>query len=251
MITVRALTKKYGEKTVVSNVNLELPRGKLTALVGPNGAGKSTLLGIMSRLIEADSGDVLLRGRNILDYPKRELSQKMAILKQSNHLFVKLSVRQLVSFGRFPHSQGRMTKEDEAMVDEALRYMALEEIADKRIDHLSGGQRQRAFLAMVIAQNADYILLDEPLNNLDMKHAVELMKQVRRLVNEQGKTVVVVIHDINIASAYADQIVALKDGEVLYNLPKEELMKVDKLKKLYDMPLDIHSIGEHSICVYY
>src|SRR5690606_2693720 len=137
-------------------------------------------------------------------------AKKVSILKQSNQINLRLTVRELVSFGRFPYSQGRLTEEDWVCVDEAIRYMELEELQHEYLDELSGGQRQRAFIAMVIAQDTDYILLDEPLNNLDMKHAVQIMKTLRKLVDERGKTVVLVIHDINFASVYSDYIVALK-----------------------------------------
>lgn len=134
---------------------------------------------------------------------------------------VRLTIRELVSFGRFPYSQGNLTQEDWDKVDEALSFMELHEIENQFLDELSGGQRQRAFIAMVIAQDTEYILLDEPLNNLDMKHSVQIMKVLRRLVDELGKTVILVIHDINFASFYSDYVVALKNGEIIRQGPNE------------------------------
>lgn len=162
-----------------------------------------------------------------------------------------MTIRELVSFGRFPYSQGNLTKEDWRYVDEAIRYMELEDIQHKYLDQLSGGQRQRAYIAMVVAQNTEYILLDEPLNNLDMKHSVQIMKVLRRLVNEMGKTVVIVIHDINFASCYSDYIVALKDGKVVKEGTTEEIISSQTLKDVYDMDIQIQDIDENKICVYY
>ena len=175
----------------------------------------------------------------------------MAILKQSNHLSVRLTIRDLVAFGRFPHSQGNLTQEDHAKIDEALAYMQLEDIQHKFLDELSGGQRQRAFIGMVLAQDTDYIFLDEPLNNLDMKHSVQIMKMLRRITDELGKTVVIVIHDINFASCYSDEIIALQDGEISVTGTVDEIMQASTLSKLYDMDFNVQEINNKKICVYY
>ena len=209
MIVVDSVSKRYGSRYAVQDASLSVREERITALIGPNGAGKSTLLAMMSRLIPMDSGQVYIEGKPITHWQPSSLAQKLAILKQSNHLTLRLTVRDLVSFGRFPHSQGRLTPEDVEHVDRALEYMGLVELQHRFLDQLSGGERQRAFVAMVIAQDTRYILLDEPLNNLDMKHAVQIMKMLRRLVDELGKTIVLVLHDINFASCYADDIVAM------------------------------------------
>ena len=169
MIEVKNISKKYGSKAVVNNVSFQIKRGKITSFIGPNGAGKSTVLGMMSRLLKKDSGEVFIDGKEISKWDTKELSKVMGILKQSNHLNVRLTIRDLVAFGRFPHSQGNLTAEDQVKIDEALAYMQLQDIQHKFLDELSGGQRQRAFIGMVLAQDTDYIFLDEPLNNLDMK----------------------------------------------------------------------------------
>ena len=217
MIEVKNITKIYGNKKVVDNVSLNIQEGKITSFIGPNGAGKSTLLSIMSRLLKRDSGEVLVDGKDILKWDNKELAKKIAILRQSNNINIRLTIRELVSFGRFPHSQGNLKEEDHKYIDEAINYMQLNEFENRYLDELSGGQRQRAYIAMVIAQNSDYIFLDEPLNNLDMKHSVEIMKILRKLCDELKKTVVIVIHDINFASCYSDYIVALKDGKLIKN----------------------------------
>ena len=151
---VKDLTKRYGGKAVVDGVSFELPKGKVTSLIGPNGAGKSTVMGILSRLIARDSGLVDLSGRDVTAWKSRELSKHLAILTQNNHIQMKLTVRELVTFGRFPYSGGHTTAEDEAIITRAIAYMELESFQDRFIDELSGGQRQRAYIAMVIAQDA-------------------------------------------------------------------------------------------------
>ncbi|MFC5465339.1 ABC transporter ATP-binding protein [Lederbergia graminis] len=251
MIQVRGLSKFYGKKPVVENVTVDIKRGQITSFIGPNGAGKSTLLSMVSRLLDADTGEVLVDNNNVKKMKSNEFSKRVSILKQSNYMNVRLTIRELVSFGRFPYSRGRLTPEDEEKVDEAIEYMALGDIQDSYIEELSGGQRQRAFIAMVIAQDTEYILLDEPLNNLDMKHSVQIMKILRRLVNELGKTVIIVLHDINFASVYSDRIVALKDGKVVKDGPTEEIIQSDSLKEIYDMDIPIQQMNNCRICVYF
>ena len=243
MIEVKGISKKYSSKPVVNDVSFCIKKGKITSFIGPNGAGKSTVLGMMSRLLKMDAGEVFIEGKEISHWNTKELSKVIGILKQSNHLNVRLSVRDLVSFGRFPHSQGNLTQEDINKIDEAIDYMKLGDIQHKFLDELSGGQRQRAFIGMVLAQDTDYIFLDEPLNNLDMKHSVQIMKI--------GKTVVMVIHDINFASCYSDEIIALKEGEVVISGTRDEIMKESILSKLYEMEFNVQKINNKKICVYY
>ncbi|WP_026695179.1 ABC transporter ATP-binding protein [Peribacillus kribbensis] len=251
MITVENLSKKYGNKFVVEDVSFQIQKGKITSFIGPNGAGKSTVLSMMSRLLSKDSGEVRIDGKEVGSCNTNELARKLSILKQSNSINVRLTVRELVAFGRFPYSKGRLTKEDWSFVDMAIAYMELEEIQHQFMDRLSGGQQQRAYIAMVIAQDTDYILLDEPLNNLDMKHSVQIMKVLRRLTRELGKTVVIVIHDINFASCYSDEIVALKNGRVIQSGPVHSIIDPGVLAPLYDMEIPIQEISDNKICVYY
>lgn len=251
MIQVRELSKFYGKKVVVEKVNVNIHRGKITSFIGPNGAGKSTLLSMVSRLLDADTGEVLVDKDNVKQMKSNEFSKRVSILKQSNYMNVRLTIRELVSFGRFPHSRGRLTAEDVGIVDQAMEYMDLMGMQHDYLDELSGGQRQRAFIAMVIAQDTDYILLDEPLNNLDMKHSVQIMKILRRLVDDLGKTVVIVLHDINFASVYSDRIVALKEGRVVKDGPTDEIITSDALKDIYDMDIPIKQMANCRICVYF
>ena len=251
MIEVKNITKTYGNKKVVDNVSLSIQEGKITSFIGPNGAGKSTLLSIMSRLLKRDSGEVLVDGKDILKWDNKELAKKIAILRQSNNINIRLTIRELVSFGRFPHSQGNLKEEDYKYIDEAINYMQLKEFEDRYLDELSGGQRQRAYIAMVIAQNTEYVLLDEPLNNLDMKHSVAMMKVFRRLVDELNKTVVIVMHDINFASVYSDNIVILKNGKIAKDDKTENIIKQEILEDIYEIDFDIREIDNKKICIYF
>jgi len=251
MIQVKEITKFFGKKPVVQDVSVDIVSGKITSFIGPNGAGKSTLLSMVSRLLNADTGEVLLDKADVRSWKSDDFAKRVSILKQSNFMNVRLTIRELVSFGRFPYSKGNLKPQDEVKVDEAIQYMNLEDIQHNYLDELSGGQRQRAFIAMVIAQDTEYILLDEPLNNLDMKHSVQIMKILRKLVDELGKTVVIVLHDINFASVYSDNIVALKDGRVVKNGPTNDIINSDALKEIYDMDIPVQEQDGCRICVYF
>lgn len=248
---IKELVKQYDGKTVVDSVSFEIPKGKVTSLIGPNGAGKSTVMSILSRLIMKDSGIVNLDGRSIEKWKSKELSKHLAILTQSNNIQMKLTVRELISFGRFPHSGGRITDEDKKIIDKAISYMELEDFQDKFIDELSGGQRQRAYIAMVIAQDTEYVLLDEPTNNLDIYHATNMMKIVRRLCDELGKTVVLVLHEINYAAFYSDYICAFKDGKVAKFGKVNDVIREDELSKIYNVDFEILEIEGKPLCIYY
>lgn len=244
MIEIKNLTKKYGDKAVVKNVNLKIKKGKITSFIGPNGAGKSTLLSLISRIIKHYQGDIYLEGKLINDYQTTEFARKLSILKQSNNLNLMLTVRELIEFGRFPYSKGNLNELDHQKVEQALAYMQLNNLENRYLNQLSGGQRQRAFIAMIIAQDTEYILLDEPLNNLDVKHSVEIMKRLRRLVDELDKTVIIVMHDINFASCYSDQIVALNEGLVVKKGGVEEIINEKILESIYETDFNIKDIDQ-------
>ena len=251
MIEIKNIFKKYKDRNVVDNVSFNIEKGKITSFIGPNGAGKSTVLGIVTRLISGDGGDVVIEGKNLSDYHTKDLAKKIAILKQSNNISLKLTIRELVGFGRFPHSEGNLNSEDEKYINDAIEYMKLTDIQDKYLDELSGGQRQSAYIAMVIAQNTEYILLDEPLNNLDMSHSVQMMKVLRNLCDDLGKTIVLVMHDINFASCYSDNIVALKNGKIEKVGTTNEIVQKEVLEDIYEMNFDIKEINGNKICVYF
>lgn len=251
MIVARNLSKAYGNIQVVSDVNLEIARGGITSIIGPNGAGKSTLLGLLCRLIPATAGSVHVDDLDVAKAPSDVLARRLAILRQENVMTARLTARELVEFGRFPHSKGRLTAEDQARIDDAIGYLGLEELSDRFIDEMSGGQRQRAFVAMVLCQDTDYVLMDEPLNNLDMKHAPAMMKLIRRIADERGKTFIVVLHDINFASNYSDHIVAMRDGEVVRKGSPLEVMQSSVLREIFEIDVPIHEIDGRRFGLFY
>lgn len=250
-IEIRNITKSYGSKKVVDNVSLTIPTGKITSFIGPNGAGKSTVLSIMSRLLNADSGEIYLNGELLNRKKSSDIAKQLAILKQTNNINLRLTIEDLVAFGRFPYGKGNLTQTDRTFIDNAIAYMNLDDIRHQYIDNLSGGQRQRAYIAMTLAQDTDYILLDEPLNNLDMKHSVQIMQVLRKLATELNKTVVIVIHDINFASCYSDYIVAMKNGKLVHQGEVNHIMQSPVLQDIYDMVIPIQDIDDHKIAVYF
>lgn len=251
MIEIKDISKQYGKKIVLDGVDLLFPTGKITSLIGSNGAGKSTLLSIISRLLAQDGGIVMVDDKNVSDYKNKVLAQRLSILKQSNHVRLKLTVRELVSFGRFPYSQDKLTPEDWQKVDRAIEFLDLKDIENAYIDELSGGQKQRAFMAMVVAQDTEYVLLDEPLNNLDMKHSVQTMKTLRKLADDLKKTIIIVLHDINFASYYSDYIVALKDGKVKYSDSTEKIINEHVLKDVFGIDISISEFNNKKLCNYF
>lgn len=251
MIHLTDVTKEYRGARVLGLSDLTIPTGGITALVGANGAGKSTMLTIIGRLLAADTGRVTVGGRDVADTPSREMARVLSILRQENHFVTRLTVRQLVEYGRFPHSAGRLTGDDHEAVATALTLLDLTELADRYLDELSGGQRQRAYVAMVLAQDTDYVLLDEPLNNLDMRHAVAMMRRLRHACDQLGSTIVMVLHDINFAAAYADHIVALADGEVLHAGSPERIMRPEVLEEIFGTPVQVVEGPGHPLAVYY
>jgi iron complex transport system ATP-binding protein len=251
MIEIQSVSLTREGQRVLDGIDLTLPRGGLTALVGPNGAGKSTLLSLGARLLPLQQGAITIDGLPVGSTPGKVLAKKLAILKQDSGPPPRVSVREMVGFGRFPHSAGRMTAEDRAMVDEALARFELEDLANRSLDRLSGGQRQRVMVAMTYAQGTDYILLDEPLNNLDMYHARRLMLELRRLADETGRTIVIVLHDINHASASADRIVAMKNGRIAADGPSEAIMRTEVLSAIYGFPVDVIEAGGIRLAMQY
>ena len=251
MIALENVTKRYGGQTVVDDVSLTFGGEGVTALIGPNGAGKSTLFSLVGRLIRPDAGRVTVGGLDITATPSGELARTLAVLRQDNHVAARLTVHDLVEFGRFPHSRGRLTVHDRDHIERAISYLDLDAYRSRFLDELSGGQRQRAFIAMVLAQDTKYVLLDEPLNNLDLRHMVEIMRLIRGMADELGKRVVVVLHDINVAARYADRIVAMRDGGVVADAPAREIMRREVLEAVYDTPVDVREIDGQPVALYY
>jgi iron complex transport system ATP-binding protein len=251
LIEISKVSKAYGDAIVVRDVSLRLPRRGVTSIIGPNGAGKSTLLSMISRLLPMSAGTVTVDGLDVTRTPSDILATRLSILRQDNRVSSRLTVRDLVEFGRYPYSKGRLTTEDRAHAARAIGYLDLEPLADRFLDELSGGQRQRACVAMVLCQDTEYVLFDEPLNNLDMKHAVGMMKLLRRAADELGKTIVLVLHDINFASCYSDYLVAMRDGAVVHHGTPAEIMTGPVIRAVYDMDVEIQDVRGHRISNYY
>jgi len=245
------LKKKYDGKSVVNSVSFEIPKGKVLSLIGPNGAGKSTVMGMISRLIAKDAGLICFEEKDLSEWKSKELAKKLSILTQHNNVQMKLTIRELVAFGRFPYSGNRLNEEDHKMIDKAIDYMELKEFEDRFIDELSGGQRQRAYIAMVIAQDTEYVLLDEPTNNLDIYHASNMMRMVRRLCDELGKTVILVLHEINYAAFYSDYICAFVDGKIAKFGTVEEVINKETLSEIYKVDFEIIYLNGKPLSVYY
>ena len=251
MILVDAALKTYSSTTTIGPLELKIPEGGITALVGPNGAGKSTLLTMIGRLLGMDAGAIEVAGMNVATAKSKDLAKVLSVLRQENHFVTRLTVRQLVGFGRFPHSRGRLSVEDIEIIEQAISFLRLEEIADRFIDELSGGQRQRAYVAMVLAQDTTYVLLDEPLNNLDMAHSVQMMQHLRQAAKELGRTIVIVLHDINFAATYADTIIAMKNGKVAASGNPEELFREEILTDIFETPVTIIPGPRGPVAVYF
>ena len=248
---VSDLIKSYDGKAVVNSVSFDIPKGKVLSLIGPNGAGKSTVMGMISRLIAKDSGIIHFEDKDLSRWNSKELAQKLSILTQHNKIQMKLTVRELVAFGRFPYSGNNLTAEDNEMIEKAIEYMELKEFEDRFIDELSGGQRQRAYIAMVIAQDTEYVLLDEPTNNLDIYHASNLMRTIRRLCDELGKTIIMVLHEINYAAFYSDYICAFTDGKIAKFGTVNEVINKKTLSDIYKVDFEIIHVDEKPLSVCY
>lgn len=239
MITIRNVSFHIGTRPILDNISLDIPEGGITALIGPNGAGKSTLLSFMARLQPLVHGNISYAGKDIKTTPTAELARTLSILTQENSIMSRITVRDLLMFGRYPYHQGRPTAECRRIVNGAIEEFHLQDFADRYLTELSGGQRQRAMIAMVFCQRTDYVLLDEPLNNLDMYHARSLMQILRRLTDEHKRTTVVVLHDINQAAAYADHVVAMKNGQVAMQGKPDDIFTAANIKTLFDMDVSV------------
>lgn len=239
MITIRNVSYRIGTRPILDNVSLDIPEGGITALVGPNGAGKSTLFSFMARLRPLESGSIAYRGKNLAGTPTAELARTLSILTQENSIMSRITVRDLLMFGRYPYHQGRPTAECRRIVNGAIEEFHLQDLSDRYLTELSGGQRQRAMIAMVFCQSTDYVLLDEPLNNLDMYHARSLMQILQKLTREHKRTTVAVLHDINQAAAYADHVVAMKNGQVAMQGKPDDIFTAANIKTLFDMDVSV------------
>lgn len=242
MIRIEGLDHRIGTAPILYDITTTLPQGRLTALIGPNGAGKSTLLRLVGRLEPIRRGRITVDGLDVAATPTDRLARQMAILGQQTAIASRLRVEQLVAFGRWPHHKGRAGPRDRAITARALAAFDLTPLAHRFLDELSGGQAQRAHIAMAFAQDTPWLLLDEPLNNLDMAHARALMTRLRDLVYGQGRSVAMVVHEVNYAAAWADHVIAMKQGRILAEGPPDRVLTEQVLSALYDTPV---AVGWH------
>jgi len=239
MIKIQNARKWYAEEVKIGPLNIEIPKAGITSLIGPNGAGKSTTLLMIGRLLHMDEGQITVANMDVSTTKSNDLAKVLTILRQENHFVTRLTVRQLVGFGRFPYSKERLTREDEKIISKYIDFFELTELEHRFLDELSGGQRQRAYVAMVLCQETKYVLLDEPLNNLDIARAVQMMEHLRRAAEEFGRTIVVVLHDINFAAKYSDRICAMKHGQIAAFGSVREIMKPELLSDIFETKIEI------------
>ncbi|WP_409304801.1 ABC transporter ATP-binding protein [Peribacillus sp. SCS-155] len=240
-LSAEQLTIGYEERIIVQDLNLQFKPGNITAIIGPNGCGKSTILKTMARLHPASSGTVYLDGKMIHQTPTKEIAKKLAILPQTPEAPSGLTVHELVSYGRTPHQSGfsRLQEHDREVIDWALEVTGLTELQHQAVDTLSGGQRQRAWIAMAISQETGLLLLDEPTTYLDLAHQLEVLQLLEKLNREEGRTIIMVIHDLNQASRFAHELVAVKRGRIVHQGAASEVMKESILKEVFNIETTI------------
>ncbi|WP_394524076.1 ABC transporter ATP-binding protein [Lacrimispora sp. JR3] len=240
-LETKGLTLSYRDCTIIKEMDLSILPGKITVFVGRNGCGKSTLLRAVSRLIKPEQGTVLLEGKEIHKWSTREVAKRMAILPQSPHAPEGLTVKQLVRQGRYPHQNfmSQWSKEDERLVEKALKDTGMSALMDRSVDSLSGGQRQRAWIAMTLAQNTGIILLDEPTTYLDLAHQIEILDLLYELNAREHCTIIMVLHDLNLACRYAHQIVAISDQTVMAQGAPEEVMTTEMVREVFGIECDM------------
>ncbi|WP_342546368.1 ABC transporter ATP-binding protein [Lysinibacillus sp. FSL K6-4013] len=236
-LEVESIRVGYDDKTIVHDLSLQIPDGKITTIIGSNGCGKSTLLKAITRILKHESGQVILDGQNISKMKTKELAKELAILPQSPESAHGLTVEELVSYGRFPYQKGigNLSQKDKEVIDWALQVTKTEDFRLQSVDALSGGQRQRVWIAMSLAQETDIIFLDEPTTYLDMAHQLEVLELLYKLNEEQGRTIVMVLHDLNQAARFSDYIVALSQGKLVKFGTAEEVMVPEVLKKVFNI----------------
>lgn len=237
LLAIENVTVGYGNGPVVNQVSFDAPAGQITVLVGPNGCGKSTLLKAAARILKPDAGEVLLDNQRVHDMPTRAVAKRMALLPQGPIVPEGLTVRELVAQGRFPHQTllRQWSDEDSHAVARAMEETDTAQFADRPVATLSGGQRQRCWIAMVLAQDTEIILLDEPTTFLDLKVQIDVMSLLSRIAHNQGRTLVVVLHELNIAAAFADNMVMMHAGKIVASDSPKKVMTSANLKKVFDL----------------
>jgi len=250
MIDICNAGKRYNAEVEIGPLEIQIPKAGFTSLIGPNGAGKSTALLMIGRLLHMDEGQIKVAGMDVSASKSADLAKILTILRQENHFVTRLTVRQLAGFGRFPYSKGRLTKEDEAVISKYIDFLDLTDMENRYLDELSGGQRQRAYVAMVLCQETEYVLLDEPLNNLDVARSVQMMKHLRHAADGFGRTILTVMHDINFAAQYSDRICAMKNGKIAAFGTVDEIMNAELLSDIFETKIEIIEGPRGPIAIY-
>ncbi|WP_061321399.1 ABC transporter ATP-binding protein [Clostridium botulinum] len=254
-IETKNLDIAYEDTLIVKELNMQIPKGKITSIIGANGCGKSTILKSVGRILKPKKGVVHLSGQDISKLSTKEIAKKMAILPQNPTAPSGLTVSELVAYGRFPHQKGfgNLTKEDKRIVKWALAATKLSEFERREVDTLSGGQRQRVWIAMALAQQTDLILLDEPTTYLDLAHQLEVLKLLYELNRNQKCTIVMVLHDLNLAARFSDYIIAIQKGAIIKYGNPEEVMTPEVLRKTFNINADIviEPKSNRPVCITY
>lgn len=254
-LSTNNLTIAYNKNIIINNLDIVIPERKITSIIGPNGCGKSTLLKAIGRILKPERGSVYLDGIDIYTLNTKEVAKKMSILPQSPKAPSGITVGELVSYGRFPHQHGlkKLTVEDKKIIQWAMDITKLSEYEVTLVDNLSGGQRQRVWIAMALAQQTDIILLDEPTTYLDLAYQLEILELLYSLNKEQGCTIAMVLHDLNLASRFSDYIIAIRSGKIIEYGTPDEVICEDVLKKTFNINADIikDSTSKKPICISY
>lgn len=252
-IEIKDLDVAYEQKYIIKDMNLEIPKGKITMIIGSNGCGKSTLLKTIARIITPQKGEIKLDGISIKARAPKEIAKKMAVLPQSPIVPSGLLVKELVSYGRFPYqsAMGGLKEKDIEMVNWAMKVTGIFEFGERSVDSLSGGQRQRAWIAMALAQETEILVLDEPTTYLDMAHQLEILLLLQKLNKEENRTIVMVLHELNNATKFADYLIGVKDGQVVFRGHPLDVITNENLYTLYgiDAKLQLNETGQYPICV--
>ncbi|WP_010296730.1 ABC transporter ATP-binding protein [Clostridium senegalense] len=254
-ISVKNLSVAYENNTIIENMNLDIPKGKISIIIGANGCGKSTLLKTIARINKPKNGDIFINNRNIKSIKEKDIAKEVAFLPQGPSCPSGLTVRELVAYGRFPHQKiiGGLNNHDKEIIDWAIKETVLSEFADREIENLSGGQRQRAWIAMALAQETEIIMLDEPTTYLDMSYQLEVLEVLQKLNQEKNITVVIVIHELNNACRFADNIIGLKKGKIVCKGKPIEVINNSTLKEIYGINANIKESenGQYPVCMEY
>lgn len=240
-IRTKDLNISYGNLDIVKDLNLEIPKGKITTIIGANGCGKSTILKTLARIIKPKSGSIYINDKELNSQDSKELAKAMAVLPQSPQAPSGLTVEELISYGRFPHQKGfgKLKDEDKDIINWALEKTRISEFRDRPIEALSGGQRQRAWIAMALAQETDILLLDEPTTYLDLAHQLEVLKLLEELNKKEGRTIVMVIHELNNAARFADHMIGVKKGKIVCQGTAHEVMTKENLREIFNIDAEI------------